>query len=320
MSLNTKNTNTKNEKIPNLYILNTYGMNNPDEGLSVVYHSIKNLGIEINNSSNIINKKVFIAGMPDNRYLTFLNKRNINIIYTTYEFSPIPKLWVDVLNNWYSIVIVPHEEVKKMFIESGVKKQIYVVQQGCPIRKKILNSFSDREKKFTIGFLGIPAKRKNLELLIESIELLKYKMPNIVLKVHISKYYREMIPIVFPNNNHFIVSYGYKNDDEMNEGYSSLDSYIFPSSGEGWSYTPRESLSLSIPTIISNCFVHRDLTNYCKMIELPITIDNIESSILEVYNDYTKYKNLAVEGKTYVLTYNTYDKMLSSLKNIILYF
>ena len=214
--------NTTNEKNPNLYILNTYGMNNPDEGLSVVYHSIKSLGIEINNSSNIINKKVFIAGMPDNRYLPFLNKQNINIIYTTYEFSPIPKLWVDVLNNWYSIVIVPHEEVRKMFIDSGVKKQIYVVQQGCPIRKNILHSLTDREKKFTIGFLGVPAKRKNLELLIESIEILKNKIPNIVLKVHISKYYREMTPIVFPNNDHFIVSYGYINDDEMNKLFNKM--------------------------------------------------------------------------------------------------
>ena len=303
-------------KIPNLYILNTYGMNNPDEGLSVVYHSIKNLGIEINDFRRMINKKIFVAGLC-HMYVRFLSKKNINIIYTTYEFNPIPELWVNVLNMYYSIIIVPHEEVKKMFIDSGVSKPIHVVQQGFPLRQNILLSLKEEEDKFVIGFLGVPAKRKNLELLIESINKLIIRLPNIILKVHISKYYTELTPIVFPNNDNFIISYGYKNDNEINEWYSSLDCYIFPSSGEGWSYTPRESLSLKIPTIISNCLVHRDLTKYCKVIELPVTINNIESSIEEVYNDYDRYKEMSLEGQKYVLQNNKNDEMLNLLIKII---
>lgn len=310
--------------IPNLYLLNTYGMNNPDEGLAVVYHSIKNLGIEIRDSKQLENKKIFVAGMADARYIPFLNKKNFNIIYTTYEFCPIPHLWVHTLNIWYSLIIVPHAEIRKMFIDSGVQRPIFVVQQGFPLRTYIPLSpspphfiESSHLQKFTIGFLGVPVKRKNLELLIPVIEELKMILPQIVLKVHISKYYKEMTPIKFPENDHFVISYGYKNDQEINEWYSSLDCYIFPSSGEGWSFTPRESLSLGIPTIASDCLVHRDLTEYCNMIQLPITQDNISAAIKETFDSYANYQKKALEGKSYVTTYNRNEDMLNTLRHII---
>lgn len=308
--------NKMKSKIKNLMILNTYKFNNTDEGLSVVYHSIKDLGIQTNDTRHIYRKKVFVAGIC-HMYIKLLNPNNINIIYTTYEFFPLPKLWINVLNAYYSVIIVPHIEIKKMFVNSGVKPPIYVVQQGCPVRKFIEPEKKTTEKKFIIGFLGVPVPRKNLELLIQSVSLLKNIIPNIELKVHISKYYRELKKIDFPQNDIFNVTYGFKNDNEINEWYSSLDCYIFPSSGEGWSFTPRESLSLSIPTIISNCPVHKDLSDYSCMIELPITVENIKQSILDVYNNKLKYKNLATKGSEYVKTKNKNDDMIQSLKNLI---
>ena len=301
-------------KIKNLNILNTYKSNNTDEGLSVVYHSIKELGINSYNTKYTYGKKVFVAGIC-HMYINLLNPKNINIIYTTYEFFPLPKLWINVLNTYYSVVIVPHIEIKKIFVNSGVIKPIHVVQQGCPVRKFIKDKKNN--KKFTIGFLGVPVARKNLELLVEAVTLLKTKIPNIELKVHISKYYSELKKIDFPQNEIFNISYGFKTDNKINEWYSSLDCYIFPSSGEGWSFTPRESLSLSIPTIISNCPVHRDLSNYSCMIELPITVENIKQSILDVYNNKLKYKNLAIRGSEYVKTNNKNEDMIKSLKNLI---
>ena len=304
------------KKIKDLMILDTYKYNNTDEGLSVVYHSIKHLGIQTNNTSHIYGKKVFVAGIC-HMYVKLLNPKNINIIYTTYEFFPLPKLWINVLNTYYSVIIVPHIEIKKMFVNSGVKPHIFVVQQGCPVRKFIEPQKNTIQKKFTIGFLGVPVARKNLELLIQAVTLLKSKIPNIELKVHISKYYSELKKIIFPQNETFNVSYGFKNDNEINQWYSSLDCYIFPSSGEGWSFTPRESLSLSIPTIISNCPVHKDLSNYSCMIHLPITVENIKESIIKVYNNKSKYKILAMKGRNYVTTKNKNEDMIKSLKNII---
>lgn len=296
-----------------IYVLNTYNNNNSDEGLSVVYHYIKNLGTIVNTSRHIKNSIVIVAGIP-HMYINRLSNKNINICYTTYEFFPLPKLWIQCLNA-YSTIIVPHSKIKELFENSGVKRPIHIVQQGYPKRIPYLNMKDSN--KFTVGFCGVPVKRKNLDLLIKAIETLKTTIPNIVLKVHISKYYREMTPYVFPSNCSFDVTYGYKTDDELSKWYSSLDAYIFPSSGEGWSFTPRESLSLSIPTIISDCLVHKDLEKYSKMIDLPVTQTKIEDAIVDVYKNIEVYKSSAIEGRNYVELHNKTDDMFHQMSNII---
>ena len=296
-----------------VYILNTYGHNNPDEGLSVVYHAIKELGTEIVDSRRLQNKIVIVAGRP-HIYVKLLSSSNYNIIYTTYEFFPLPREWVKCLNI-YDLIVVPHPEIKKMFANSGVTRPINVIQQGFPVRN--IKNIEKNPANFTLGFLGVPAKRKNLEMLIAAVENIKDNIPNIVLKVHISKYYSELVPIVFPDNKHFDVSYGFKSNDQIDVWYASLDCYIFPSSGEGWSFTPRESLSLKIPTIISNCLVHRDLTDFCNIIPLPVSTDNITEAVHAVHSNYDHYKKNAERGSAFVLNNNRNSDMISQFKEII---
>ncbi|MEZ4548823.1 MAG: hypothetical protein R3B51_14430 [Thermodesulfobacteriota bacterium] len=48
-------------------------------------------------------------------------------------------------------------------------------------------------------------------------------------------------------------------EDGTSEWYAGLSCYVFPSSGEGWSFTPRESLYLGIPTLITDIPVHDEL-------------------------------------------------------------
>ena len=54
--------------------------------------------------------------------------------------------------------------IKKIFVESGVKPPIYVVQQGCPVRKFIEPEKNISQQKFTIAsklflhlYFSIPA-------------------------------------------------------------------------------------------------------------------------------------------------------------------
>lgn len=290
------------------------GYKSEHDGLSIVYNTCKNLGTIISNSHNIKNSIVFVCGICD-VYSHKLSNNNINIIYTTYEFSPIPAEWTQCLNKYYDIIIVPHEEVKKMFVQSYVKKPIFVVQQGFPKRQLI--PYQINKKRFTIGFNGVPVERKNLKLLINVVIELGKTIPNILLKIHISKYYLEMTPLQSINSKHIEISYGTKNDYEMSKWYSSLDCYIFPSSGEGWSFTPRESLSLGIPTIISECPVHNEICQFCETIPIPICSDNIKLSILSLYNNIDFFKKLASYGSKYVHTYNNNKDMYTSLKKIL---
>jgi glycosyltransferase involved in cell wall biosynthesis len=300
-----------------VFILNTYGSNEPDEGLSVVFHQIKTLGLLVNDTSLIQNSTVIIAGIC-HMYTNYLNPNNTNIIYTTYEFYPLPNLWIKCLNQYYDIIIVPHPKIKELFEISEVKKPIHVVQQGYPKRIQLPKL---KSSNFNIGFLGVPAKRKNVDLLINAIQSLSKKIPNIVLKIHISKYYSELTKIDFPETSHFQPTYGYMSEEDLSKWYASLDCYIFPSSGEGWSFTPRESLSLEIPTIISNCLVHQDLKQYSKIIDLQVTVKKIKNSIKIAYEHLEEYQELAKKGKKYVEKYNKNKEMLTSIKKILeLYF
>ena len=284
-----------------------------NEGLQVIYNLFKDLYFYIENPQQYNNKVIFNPYMPIYSY-NLLNNNNINVIYTTYEFYPLPTNWIEILNNVYDIIIVPHIEIKKIFIDSGITKPIYCIQQGY---QKLINYSLPKTNRFIIGFNGVPAKRKNLEILVDVIKELTIIYKDITLKVHIPKYYPELQPINFPDNIHFDITYGYKSSDELSQWYSSLDCYIFPSSGEGWSLTPRESLHLKIPTIISSCGVHLDLKDYCEMIPLPIMYNTVKESIINVYNNIDIYKAKAIEGNKYVNKYNNTEDTIIQVNTLL---
>ena len=127
-----------------------------------------------------------------------------------------------------------------------------------------------------------------------------------------------MSQINIPESDHIIVSYGYKTEYQLAEWYASLDCYIFPSSGEGWSFTPRESLSFQIPTIISNCIVHQELVPFCKVIDLPVTIDDIKKAIIAVYENLEEYKLMAINGQEYIKINNNSDNTIHSINSLLL--
>ena len=284
-----------------------------NEGLQVIYNLFKDIYFYIENPLQYNNKVIFNPYMPIYGY-QLLNNNNINVIYTTYEFYPLPTNWIQILNNVYDIIIVPHIEIKIIFIRSGINKPIYCIQQGY---QKLINYSLPKTERFIIGFNGVPAKRKNLELVVDVIKELIIIYKDITLKVHIPKYYSELQPINFPDNIHFDITYGYKSSDELSQWYSSLDCYIFPSSGEGWSLTPRESLHLKIPTIISSCGVHHDLQDYCEMISLPIMYNKIKESIINVYNNIDTYKTKATEGSKYVNKYNNTQDTIVEVNKLL---
>ena len=114
-----------------IYVLSTYEKNQENEGLSVVYHSIKKIGKIVNSTSNIKNSIVLVAGICF-LYTDLISKKNTNICYTTYENFPLPRQWTNTLNEYYDIIMVPHIKIKEMFINSGVNKPIHIIQQGFP--------------------------------------------------------------------------------------------------------------------------------------------------------------------------------------------
>jgi len=300
-----------------IYILDTYGDYKIEDGLSSVYHKIKEAGEIRTDTKDLRDAFVLVAGIC-HVYLDKISSRNINVCYTTFEHFPLPRYWVRVLNSYYSIIIVPHKAIKEIFLNSGVKKPIFVVGQGFTKYKKL----NCNKSNYNLGFLGVPVKRKNLDKIISALYNLHadYLLNDIILKIHISKSY-EWIKDDSTNQleHKLFIDYtkGIKDYNDISAWFSEISCYVFPSDGEGWSFTPRESLYLGIPTIISNIPVHEDLRAYCEVIDLPITPQKISESVVKVYQHYEHFKALALNGSVWLEKECNNDQIIMEITTII---
>ena len=292
------------------------------DGLSTVFGRITGIGRMERDTSGMSGKKVLLAYMPD-VHERKLSPGNTNVIYTTYESTRIPGRWTERINAYYDHCIVPHPYIKKTFAESGIKAPIEVIQQGFTRHRRL----PERQRGagngiFRIGFLGVPYPRKNLFKLYQACVDLQKEIPGLRLAVHSSRLFDEMFTkeIAIIANTPFVEwTQGTLDEDGVSEWYARLSCYVFPSSGEGWSFTPRESLYLGIPTLITDIPVHDELVSagYCKVIPVSgveeanipgeicggwntVTVKDIREAVADVYSNYGRYLMTALRGAAWI--------------------
>jgi glycosyltransferase involved in cell wall biosynthesis len=253
------------------------------------------------------------AYMPD-KYISQLNSNKTNVIFTTFEYSPIPPTFKEALKK-FDICIVPHQAIVDIFKQSGVTTPIKVLHQGFTRYPRYPKQ---PHKEFVVGTLGVPVHRKNIIQLYHGCKKLQAEGMDIKLLLHNPIKYADFTPPIL-NDPMVEVTYGSMSVVNTGKWFSKLDCYIFPSSAEGWSYTPRESLYLGIPTIITPVPVHNEILNWCHIIDCPkkilaydlainkfegewllVTIDAIADSIRTVYKKYVFYQQLAQEGRIHI--------------------
>ena len=302
-----------------IYVLRTYN-EKPDDGLTYVLNRASGIGVLTEDTGDMKGEKVLICGMPPS-YTGRISGKNTNIVYTTFESTELPRLWARAMNKHYDYCIVPHPHISKVFESSGVKIPIKVIHQGFTRHKR-----KYRESKigdiFRIGFLGVPYERKNLFKLYQACVNLYAEIPGLRLAVHVAKAYSGMFTPQFALVKHtpFVEwTEGRLTEDEISKWYGRLSCLVFPSSGEGWSFTPRESMYLGIPTVLTDIPVHRDLTVSGFYKEIPVSgkedavfegkvfgewdrvsVEEIENSIRDLYQNYGNYYIKALQGSRWI--------------------
>ncbi|HEY7535177.1 MAG TPA: glycosyltransferase, partial [Thermodesulfobacteriota bacterium] len=302
-----------------IYILRTYE-EEPYDGLSTVFDRTRATGVLLDDTKHLKSKKVLISGIPY-FYPDRLSEQNTNVVYTTFESTELPSFWVKSINKHYNYCIVPHPHIKNMFEASGVNIPVEIIHQGFT---RYNRTYRDMKigSIFRIGFLGVPYKRKNLFKLYQACVNLLGKIPGLRLAVHVAKLYKGMYT-------HYLGLIKYSPFVEWTEGslpyddiarwYGRLSCLVFPSSGEGWSFTPRESLYLGIPTVLTNIPVHQELieSGFCKVIPVcgkedadfdgniygewdRVRVEDIENSILDVYQNYGSFFIKALKGSEWI--------------------
>ena len=251
--------------VPDTCVLQCYG-DDPVDGLSSVQALVRPLGPLVSDSRTLAGKKVVVAGIPF-LYEQRLSSANRNIVYTTFESSALPQHWVDSINRHYHHVVVPHERVLDVFAASGVAVPISVVGQG--FNRLPRTDVAPRSPR--VGFLGVPVRRKNLEALYRACRMLQPRWPDLRLAVHVATWYDWLDRGTWaPLRADPLVDWseGRMSAEALGAWYRSLTCYAYPSSAEGWSFTPRESLYLGVPTIVSDIELHRELSasGYCHVV------------------------------------------------------
>lgn len=306
---------SKNYNSAKLYILDTHRQD--VSGLGVVANQCRNLGEAIEDSRAVAGK-VLVAGRPDILY-KLVRFENINYIWTTFESDRLPDHWVQAINTNFDRVFVPHRYIKQVFLNSGINRQIDIIPQGY-VKHIKTKPISKPKSKLILGILGIPNERKNFDKLIEAVTQIDRETHNIQLHIHCPKLLNKKqenwhnLPVVK-------LTTGDLSNEQISQWYSQLDAYIYPSSGEGWSFTPRESMSLGIPTIITDIPVHQELIesnfylpilsdkwedayfefllNTCGQWKL-YSIQNIKDSIIQLIDEYDHWYLQAQKGKKWV--------------------
>ena len=302
-----------------IYVLGIY-KEKPIDGLTTVYGRSSAIGKVVKDTRHLSNKKVLVSGMAP-YYIDRLSKENINVVYTTFETTEIPRYWLKPMNEHYDRCIVPHEYMKDVFETSGVRIPVDVIHQGFTrhIRKFLIKPASD---VFRIGFLGVPYKRKNLFKLYQACVNLLGRIPGLRLAVHSALFMPSLYTpeVALMENSPFVEwTWGGMSEEWTAEWYGRLSCYVFPSSGEGWSFTPRESMYLGIPTVLTDIPVHREIieSGYCRAIPVcgkedayyegntygqwdRVSLNDIEDAIWDVYRNYGSYLIRAMQGSRWI--------------------
>lgn len=302
-----------------IFVLETYGDEQYD-GLTPVFQKITKIGVLKNETRSLQNAKVLVIGIPF-LYVDKISSENTNIIYTTFESHRMPSFWVEAINKYYDYCIVPHSYIRAVFENSGVNIPVKAIHQGFT-RYKRMNLNTRIVHEFRIGYWGIPVNRKNLRTLIQACLNLENRIPGIKLHIHVPEHYDWIDKdLIGSDQCSSIVKWtdGRLSEDEIARWYNNLSCHIVPSSDQGWSFTPKESLYLAIPTIISNLPVfdklvesgfykvifpkgHKETKTGVRIERKWNTIEtaDIETAIFEVYKNYSYFRGKAVEGSRWI--------------------
>jgi glycosyltransferase involved in cell wall biosynthesis len=194
-----------------------------------------------------------------------------NLIYFYWEESRIPKQWTNDFNR-LDAILVPSSFVKKVLIDSGVKTQIFVIQNG--LNQDILDIdprkppeiMTQKKYKFLNISSGFP--RKGIDILLnvfsraftkdDDVCLILKTFPNI--HNNISKLIDDIkaTNINCPEIIHI--------DRDLDENgiawlYSNSNCLVYPTRGEGFGMSIAEAMLFKIPVIATGHSGHMDFCN-----------------------------------------------------------
>ena len=287
--------------------------------------------ILVNLKNNYNSDVVLFTNLAPSYYSleNIINNYSLKIASSLFETNCLPDLWVNALNK-FDLIIVNCHWLVDVYYKSGVNVPIYNVNIPLPTEDLVKKNIDKSSNKFIFGLTAGPWKRKNHIKLISAFKQMFKDDNNVLLKIHIRKFYellsidpqsniiwshvidycKEIKNLIKDSSNIEIIGDTLTRKDYI-ELISSLDCLVLPSAGEGFSIAPREALALGIPTIISKNTSHLDLLNNSGVLFIPseneipavadfdglkvgmqydLNIEDISICLKKMYDNYSFYK------------------------------
>lgn len=243
----------------------------------------------------------------------------LKICYTMIESDGVPPMWVKFLNKYYDMVVVPDSWLVKVYQNAGVTKPIFVIPLGIMLEKFLEAPLKEASgTPFTFGLSAGFWERKNHIRLLSAFKKNFGNNPQFRLRLH-GRFgpFKAQVEQAVENANLSNVELSAIPFTQKNylDFMKSLDCYVFPSKGEGFSITPRESIALGIPCILSNNSVHSTIVR--SGLVTPVPCPKAVPAFYEVFK--AKYGNFydcteADLGKAMVEVVDNYSAKLDQLK------
>lgn len=182
---------------------------------------------------------------PREQWLYSPFRKNIAIV--PFETTRVPRSWVGKINQ-FDALLVPCVQNIQMFRDSGVKIPIELIHWGVdgekyyPVERRV-------DRPFTFGHMGALSVRKGTDLLVAAFREAFPKEQDVRLICKSSNptfrfdtFHDPRIKIYLDRWTH---------EEMLNMFFKQIDTFVFPTRGEGFGLTPLEAMATGIPAIVT---------------------------------------------------------------------
>ena len=199
------------------------------------------------------------------------------------------------------IVVTPSQHLKNFILNLGFKNKIEIINNGVFIPEENTNIFTNDQINITI--VSRLVSHKNIKKIIRAISDLND--PLIYLNIigdgpelnQLQKISLES------NNKDNIIFHGKLNRDEINHIFLNSDIYIQASNYEGLPHSLLEAMSYGIPVLctpVGECKEILGNEDRGYLLDLPVSINNIKSKIIEIIGEKNIANKKGERGKDFI--------------------
>ena len=254
---------------------------------------------------------------------------HIKIAYSMIESTAIPPDWVKRLNTHFDLVAVPDKFLIKVYEECGVKIPIFELPLGRNFHPFLTAPLkSTKNSPFVFGSFGAGIDRKNQITLIRAFRKAFGNRSDVLLKIHCRMCNPDQREKILTEIEGSSIQFTETPLDQLTyfNFLKSIDGYVSPSKGEGFSIQPREAMALGIPAIVTDNTAQHTIceSGYVRIVAsnleeparyewrakhpcgsfFPCDLDDLTNALIDMEQNYSDYLSKAPLARAWASQYD----------------